>query len=108
MPETKMRLLENFRSLSTESPNTYMWFTIPGGMISGKPAKDYPDWIENATGRALQPDMELRPDEVQKRNRYILLNDARLHQDGVEIIVGAAVVDALEVSAWGYRAPHKH
>ncbi len=107
MPETKLRLLENFWSLSAESSNTYMWFAIPGGMISGKPAKDYADWILSVTGRDLQGDMELQPEEAQKRNRYILLKDAALQQDGVEIRVGAAVLDALEVSAWGYRTPIK-
>jgi hypothetical protein len=105
IPVTKLRLLEMFRMLSVESPNTYMWFAIPGGMISGKPANDYADWIRNTTGHSLQIDNELRSDDPQKLNRYLLLKDASLRQNGVEIIMGAAVVGALEVSAWGYRTP---
>jgi hypothetical protein len=76
-------------------------------MISGKPATDYADWIQSTAGRLLEPDLKFQPDEAHKRNRYILLKDATLRQDGYEILVGAAVLDALEVSAWGYRTPPK-
>ena len=82
-----------------------MWFAIPGGMISGKPAKDYADWIKGTTSRDLELDKALTEDENSKEKRFILLKDARLRQGGVELVVGAAVVDGFEVSAWGYRTP---
>ena len=63
--------------------------------------------MESTAGRALQLDVELPTDDAQKLKRYILLKDATLRQDGVEIVLGAAVLDVLEVSAWGYRTPTK-
>ena len=105
MPEAKFQVLETFRSLAASSPNTYMWFAIPGGMISGKPAKDYADWIKGTTNRDLNLDRGPVPVETSGEKRFILLKDARLRQGEVEIIVGAAVVDCLSVSAWGYRTP---
>jgi hypothetical protein len=89
------------------NPQILIWCTIPGGLKSGKPAQDYADWVESTAGRALQLDAEWPTDDAQKLKRYILLKDTTLRQDGVEIVLGAAILDVLEVSAWGYHTPTK-
>ena len=102
MANPKLDLLQGFCSKVAESSNLYAWFSIPGGLILGK-ATDLQDYLKNQYGSPskTQIDLPIRL-KMPQQNRFIYLKDVTLHQGSKDTYFNVAMVDGLDISAWGF------
>src|SRR5688572_22754304 len=104
--DKKLELLAAFSKGIAENSPLHMWFAIPGGMIMGR-ATTPEDYVKHQFGEDIKIDPELPPlrKEMTGQNRFIFLKDVTIRQGNNETYFNVAIVDGLDVSAWGFFDP---
>lgn len=88
----KLELLGIYHELSINGANTYMWFAIPGGLMTGKAitSKEYLAIINLSTDVA-----------HEEKHRFVFLKDVQIINAAIPHRFNVARLDLLEVVAWG-------
>ena len=104
----KVILLKELVNRLGEIDELHVWFSIPGGLILGKPTT-FDDYSNNLFGPK-DPDEEPakpRPDIAKrlKDEQYLFLKNVTIRQGNTENYFNVAMVDAADISAWGFFQP---
>jgi hypothetical protein len=98
MKDRKLTALTDHFDAALNTANIYMWFAVPGGLIVGMPIRV--EEYYNILSRGTVPKIEnVGPDEP---DRFLHLKSVTLHFGPTKQRSKTALLDALQVSAWGF------
>lgn len=97
MDDKKLAALATFHKLGMQSAEIYLWLSIPGGLLTGKPIEP----SEYFSMLFADVDLTGKTETPQDERRFYHLKNAVLIQGNNRHYINLAIIDPLEVSAWG-------